>query len=160
MASDIVGDAKRWLDIRNGRVSSHSENCHQWHAECLVARLVAEVERSSRDDHGLAVTCPASRHAEMIAGELIEHGSCGQLADDWKHAGRSILSAMRSLYAARAEIACLTAELERHRMTAEERRTVGECADAEESWGRPSLVAKTIRCYLDRTATEEREATG
>ena len=43
--SDIVADAKAWLDVRNGRVSTHSENCHQWHAECLVARLVAEVER-------------------------------------------------------------------------------------------------------------------
>ncbi len=125
MASDIVSDAKRWLDVRNGRVSTHSENCHQWHVGCLVERLVAELERSSRDDHGLAVTCPASRHAEQIAEELIEHGSCGQLADEGKRAGQSILSAVRSLYAARAEIARLTAEAERHRMTEEERLSGG-----------------------------------
>ena len=53
------------------------------------------------------MTCPASRHAELIAEELIEHGSCGQLADEGKHAGQSILSAVRSLYAARAKIARL-----------------------------------------------------
>lgn len=44
--SDIVADAKAWLSERdNGTLRTHSENCHQWHTECLVARLVAEVER-------------------------------------------------------------------------------------------------------------------
>ena len=111
--------------------------------------------RSARDQYGLAVTCPASRHAEQIAEELIEHGSCGQLADEGKHAGQSILSAVRSLYAARAEIDRLVAEVERHRMTPAERGVLNEVADAEESWGRPSSVAKEIRSLLDRTAQKE-----
>jgi len=164
MASDIVGDAKRWLDVRNGRVSKHGENCHQWHAECLVARLVAELERSSRDDHGLAVTCPASRHAELIAEELIEHGSCGQLADEGKHAGRSILSAVRSLYAARAEIARLVAEVERHRMTPEERGASGDaiaCCELLATVNDDDVAkwhterAMMLRALLDRTAPKE-----
>ncbi len=44
--SDIVADAKAWLSERdNGTLRTHSENCHKWHPECLVARLAAEVER-------------------------------------------------------------------------------------------------------------------
>lgn len=105
------------------------------------------LNRSARDENGLAVTCPASRHAEQVAEELIEHGSCGQLDGEAEHTGRSILSAVRSLYAARAEVARLTAEVERLRMTQEERRTLEECADAE-------AVARTIWSYLARTAQE------
>ena len=44
--SDIAADAKAWLTDRDdGTLRTHSENCHKWHAECLVARLVAELER-------------------------------------------------------------------------------------------------------------------
>jgi len=147
--SDIVADAKAWLSDRDSStLRTHSENCHQWHAECLVARLVAELERSARDEKGLAVTCPASRHAEQIADELIEHGSCGQLDGEGKHAGRSILSAVRSLYAARAEIARLTAEVKRHRMTEEERALVADAA----GHGDYCHWAMAIRGYLARTA--------
>lgn len=67
--SDIVGDAKRWLDVRNGRVSTHSENCHQWHAECLVARLVAEVERHRMTEEERAGVAWAAREAENWADE-------------------------------------------------------------------------------------------
>lgn len=65
MASDIVADARRWLDVRNGRVSTHSENCHQWHAECLVARLVEEVER-----HRMT---PEERHAANYCSAYSSH---------------------------------------------------------------------------------------
>lgn len=107
--------------------------------------------RSARDEKGLAVTCPASRHAEQIAEELIEHGSCGQLADEGKHAGQSILSAVRSLYAARAEIARLTAEVERHRMTQGEREAANCCAVRLVGL----CVGAVLRNYLARTATKE-----
>lgn len=44
--SDIVSDAKEWLERRdNQTLRTHSEHCHHVHVECLVARLVAEVER-------------------------------------------------------------------------------------------------------------------
>lgn len=44
--SDIVDDAKEWLERRdNQTLRTHSEHCHHVHAECLVDRLVAEVER-------------------------------------------------------------------------------------------------------------------
>lgn len=44
--SDIVADAKEWLERRdNQTLRTHSEHCHHVHAECLVDRLVAEVER-------------------------------------------------------------------------------------------------------------------
>jgi len=150
-----VADAKAWLSERdNGTIRSHSENCHRWHVGCLVERLVAELERSSRDDHGLAVTCPASRHAEQIADELIEHGSCGQLDGEGKHAGRSILSAVRSLYAARAEIARLTAEVERHKMTEEERVAMERARDFMQlsTIDLARHTAGAISNYLDRTA--------
>lgn len=120
--------------------------------------------RSARDQYGLAVTCPASRHAEQIAEELIEHGSCGQLADEGKHAGQSILSAVRSLYAARAEIARLTAEAEMHRMTEEERAGVAWAAREAENWADENddehdqthgERALALRAFLDRTAQKE-----
>ena len=110
--------------------------------------------RSARDRNGLAVTCPASRHAELIAMELIEHGSCGQLADEGKHAGQSILSAVRSLYAARAKIERLTAEVERHRMTEEERVAMERARDFLQlsTIDLARHTADAIRGYLDRTA--------
>jgi hypothetical protein len=45
-ANDIVADAKTWLaDIGGERLQTHSENCHQWHPECLVGKLIKEIER-------------------------------------------------------------------------------------------------------------------
>ena len=114
---------------------------------------------TARDENGLAVTCPASRHAEMIAEELIKHGSCGQLADEGKHAGQSILSAVRSLYAARAEIARLVAEVERHRMTEEERDVLEKVwpdyAANNDDAGCAHIEA-TIHGYLVRTEQEQK----
>jgi hypothetical protein len=45
MATDIVSDAREWLDGYAGRESTHSAKCHGWHDACLIARLVAECER-------------------------------------------------------------------------------------------------------------------
>ena len=47
MATDIVSDAREWLDGYAGRVSTHSAKCHGWHDACLIARLVSECERLS-----------------------------------------------------------------------------------------------------------------
>ena len=43
--SDIVKDAKEWLDEQPKRTQTHSENCHKWHLSCLVYRLLAEIAR-------------------------------------------------------------------------------------------------------------------
>lgn len=43
--SDVVKDAKEWLEEQPNRTRTHSENCHKWHASCLVSRLLAEVDR-------------------------------------------------------------------------------------------------------------------
>ena len=43
--SDIVSDAREWLDGYAGRESTHSDECHKWHDACLIARLVSECER-------------------------------------------------------------------------------------------------------------------
>jgi hypothetical protein len=45
METDIVSDAREWLDRYAGRVSTHSAKCHGWHDACLIARLVSEIER-------------------------------------------------------------------------------------------------------------------
>jgi hypothetical protein len=42
---DILADARVWLSQYEGQIGTHSEDCHQWHAPCLVARLAREVER-------------------------------------------------------------------------------------------------------------------
>jgi hypothetical protein len=41
--SDIVKDAKEWLDEQPKRTQTHSENCHKWHSSCLVYRLLSEI---------------------------------------------------------------------------------------------------------------------
>jgi hypothetical protein len=43
--TDIVSDAREWLDGYAGRESTHSAECHKWHDACLIARLVDEIER-------------------------------------------------------------------------------------------------------------------
>lgn len=131
---------------------------------------MSKVRRSTaRDEHGLAVTCPASRHAQLIAEELIKRGSCAQLEDEGKHAGESILSAVHSLYAARAEIIRLTAEVKRHRMTPGERRISALAADfmsalAADFMSDPGIgpdplsmsdEINALRGYLDRTKPKE-----
>ena len=94
---------------------------------------------TTKDDGiGFDVTCPASRHAELIADELIEHGDCPQLSDDGPRCGESIRSAVGSLYKARAEIKKLTAEVERHRMTPEKRVVVTQ----------PSQIVADARAWL------------
>jgi len=43
-ASDIVADAKAWLADTVSRPRTHSAGCHHWHPECLVRKLIREVE--------------------------------------------------------------------------------------------------------------------
>jgi len=45
--SDIVADAKAWLadTATVSRPRTHSANCHNWHSECLVGKLIREIER-------------------------------------------------------------------------------------------------------------------
>jgi hypothetical protein len=44
-ASDIVADAKVWLADTISRPRTHSASCHHWHSECLVTKLIREIER-------------------------------------------------------------------------------------------------------------------
>lgn len=60
----------------------------------------------------------------------------------------------------RADIARLVAEVERHRMTPEERVVVADAADIVEAYDStsddpPSIGGQAIRNYLDRTAPKE-----
>ncbi len=74
--SDIVADAKRWLAEQSGRVSTHSENCHKWHSECLVARLIVEVERHRMTEQerasvsDAAAECDHDNRAMALRGYL------------------------------------------------------------------------------------------
>jgi hypothetical protein len=43
-ASDIVADAKVWLADTVSRPRTHSAGCHHWHPECLVRKLIREIE--------------------------------------------------------------------------------------------------------------------
>ena len=47
-------------------------------------------------------TCPASRHAQMIAESLVHHGEYAMLQDDPKHCAGSIANVVSSLYQARS----------------------------------------------------------
>lgn len=44
--ANITADAKAWLQEQSdGRISTHSDECHKWHHACLVNRLVSEIDR-------------------------------------------------------------------------------------------------------------------
>lgn len=47
MADDILDAAKEWLAENGGRLQTHSDRCHYWHLPCLMARLVARVEKTT-----------------------------------------------------------------------------------------------------------------
>ncbi len=71
--SDIVADAKAWLSERdNGTLRTHSENCHQWHAECLVARLVAEVERHRMTEEERVAAAECAIDSYGVACNIVE----------------------------------------------------------------------------------------
>jgi hypothetical protein len=61
-------------------------------------------ESTERKKFGLAVTCAASRHAEMIANDLIKKGLSHDVQDDPKLAGESIRAAAHALWKARAKL--------------------------------------------------------
>lgn len=61
-------------------------------------------ESKERKRFGLAVTCAASRHAEMIADDLIKRGLSHDIENDPKLAGESIRAAVHALWKARAEL--------------------------------------------------------
>ena len=71
--SDIVRDAKAWLaDVRPRRIPdgrTHHATCHETHIECLVERLVAEVERHRMTQEERAGVAWASRESEEWANE-------------------------------------------------------------------------------------------
>ena len=79
MATDIVSDAREWLDGYAGRVSTHSAKCHGWHDACLIARLVAECERlrGYRDAADRLAVTEAEREAVGRAADALSGG------DDW-----------------------------------------------------------------------------
>lgn len=59
-----------------------------------------------------ANTCGASRHAQMIAEALIAGVPYEMLTDDPAYCGQSILSAVKSLFTARTELAALRKRVE------------------------------------------------
>lgn len=59
-------------------------------------------ESKARKKYGLAVTCPASRHAEMIANELIKNKLSHDIQDDPSWVGESIKAAVHSLWKERS----------------------------------------------------------
>jgi hypothetical protein len=66
--SDVAKDAKEWLAEQPQRTQTHSENCHKWHASCLVSRLLAEVERLREEK---SADWKAACEAARIASEEI-----------------------------------------------------------------------------------------
>ena len=41
---DLVKDATDWLDSLPPVIQTHSDECHKWHARCLVRRLVEQID--------------------------------------------------------------------------------------------------------------------
>ena len=54
---DIIADAKSWLHQQPQRIQTHSENCHQWHASCLVRRLLEKYKLDREERDALRVYC-------------------------------------------------------------------------------------------------------
>lgn len=49
VASDILADYRQWAAAQPTRVSTHSDVCHLYHAECMIHRLAAALLRASQN---------------------------------------------------------------------------------------------------------------
>lgn len=74
-----------------------------------------EIERMDAARNFPTNTCAASRHAALIAENLITDGISHDTRDDPKHAGESIAATVGALWKARTAVAGLRAENERLR---------------------------------------------
>ncbi|MBU6223152.1 MAG: hypothetical protein KGR24_10460 [Planctomycetes bacterium] len=75
--SDIVAEAKAWLEWRPPHRSSqdgrtHSDDCHRVHVDCLIERLVAELERHRMTEvEREAANCCAVRLSGLCIGGVL-----------------------------------------------------------------------------------------
>ena len=47
--SGILADYREWAAAQPAPVSTHSDRCHLWHAECMAHRLARALERASQN---------------------------------------------------------------------------------------------------------------
>jgi hypothetical protein len=58
-------------------------------------------------------TCPASRHVELMATQMLKKRGYSMLTDEPEHCATSMLATVTNLYEARTRIAKLKAKLEK-----------------------------------------------
>ena len=74
-STNIATDAKAWLQQQSdGRLSTHSDECHKWHHACLVNRLVGEVDRLKEINKDYARIVKASADEIKYLREQLELG--------------------------------------------------------------------------------------
>lgn len=71
-----------------------------WYARQLKS-YSTDVEQMQEHRRFMENTCPASRHAQMIAESLLDHGEYAMLKDEPEHCAGTIASVVSSLYQAR-----------------------------------------------------------
>lgn len=76
-------------------------------------------------------TCPASRHAEIIATCLIRDGDYPRLREEPEHCGGSIASVVASLFASRTENEILKSRIKKAIQELEEVRGIVVCQGME-----------------------------
>jgi hypothetical protein len=81
-----------------------------------------------------ANTCGSSRHAELIAEQLIRGRPCHMLADEPQHCGESIAHTVAALWAARAQIEQLRKEAERYQFLRDDFSPMGVNIDGNHAW--------------------------
>jgi hypothetical protein len=70
-----------------------------------LPNLKRRVNRARRNQGGVCVTCPASRHVHMIADQMLRGGGLEINWEDAECCAGSLLSVLESLWKARARIA-------------------------------------------------------
>lgn len=71
-------------------------------ANDTISRKAMLARMNAARDSNAGVTCPASRHAAMIAKALIDGSGYPMLTDDPKHCGETIAAVVAALWEARA----------------------------------------------------------
>jgi hypothetical protein len=134
-ANDIVTDAKAWLaDIGpDQRLQTHSANCHRWHSTCLVSKLTREIERL------------------RTLAEQATHGEGSVRGEGTETVGQRLVERLSITQAMLDDNEVLRAEIDRLRLSAEEREAI-ETADAYMSAAgcHNTNVQKTLRKLLER----------
>jgi len=86
--SDILTDYREWSAAQPERLSTHSDDCHMWHKDCMIHRLAAAlaVEQAKRTPEPACTPGEGTRQAgcTLADAERAEIDWADYAAEQWR----------------------------------------------------------------------------